>query len=216
MNRSDDWWTNPPWILAAGAAVALIVASILWGLSYFLPALAAAFGYLAAGVIHGAVSGAVAGWFSTAAFYGGTFILVGGGISVGIRIVNQTAKKPFYASVVILAACQTFLLDLAKELWPGENVSKWLFKASTALLFAIAAAVWARGGWKFRTCAAVIFALMPLMVLSSAAAPYLNLGFRDAVSHVSANVWCAIAGFGCFVLAAVILARLLRAADYAA
>ena len=213
MNSSDEPWTNPLWLLAAGAAVALIIAGALWGLSYFLPSLGAAAGYLAAGAIHATLTDAVAAWFSRAALYGGTVILVCGGISVGIRVVNQAAKKPFYAAVVILAACQTFLLDMVKELWPGDNVSKWLFKASTALLFAIAAGVWAKGGWRFRTAAVVVFAVMPAMVLSLAAAPYLSLGFGDAIAHVNPNVWYALAGFSCFALAAVLLARLLRSAD---
>lgn len=211
MNGSNDWWTKPSWILAAGTAVALGGAGLLWGLSYLVPAIGAAAGYLAAGAIHGVVSGAIAGWFSGASLYGGAAILVGGGITVAIRVINRAAEKPFYAAVVILAACQTFLLDVVKELWPGDKASKWLFKASTALLFAISAAVWARGGWRYRTSAVFIFALMPLMVLALAAAPYLNLTLREAMERVDASVWYALLGFVCFAVAAALLARWLRA-----
>jgi hypothetical protein len=215
MSNSAEPWTDPWWVLAVGVALALIIAGALWGLSYLLPALSAAAGYLAAGAIHGTVSGAVAGWVGAAALYGGTAIIVGVSVTVGIRVVNQTAKKPFYAAVVILAACQTFLLDMAKDLWPGDKVSKWLFKASTALLFAVAAALWSRGGWRIRTCAVLIFALMPVMVLAVAAGPDLSLGVRVAVARVDRSVWFAFAGFSCFALVAGLLARLLRASEYA-
>jgi hypothetical protein len=213
MNGSDERWNNPFWLLAGLVGLGFVIAGVLWGLSYLLPSLGAAFGYLAAGAIHGAVSGAVAGWFSSVALYAGGTMLVGGGITVSIRVVKEAAKKPFYAAVVILAACQTFLIDMVKELWSGDNVTKWLFKASTALLFAIAAALWAKGGWRFRVSGVAVFIVMPVMVLLLAVAPYLNRGLRDAIDSVPSSVWCAIAGFVCFATSAVFLGRFLKTAD---
>src|SRR5438046_9679661 len=115
MNSSDRPWINPLGVLAAGAAGGLTVFAALWGLSYLLPSLGAAAGYLAAGAIHGAVSGAMVGLLSNVALWGGTLIIGGGGIYVGIRVVKQAAKKPFSAAVVSPAPCQTFLLDMEKE-----------------------------------------------------------------------------------------------------
>ena len=63
MSNSNEPWTDPWWVIAGGVGAALIIAATLWGLSYLLPALSAAAGYVAAGAIHGTVSGAVAGWF---------------------------------------------------------------------------------------------------------------------------------------------------------
>jgi hypothetical protein len=206
-----DKASRDPWLVVAwGFAIALGVAGALWGLSYLVPALGAAFGYLAAGAVHGTVEGAMAGWFGAAALYGGTVIIVGGGVRVGILVVNEVAKKRYQAAVVILAACQTFLLDVVKELWPtGDKTSKWLFKATTSLLFAIAAEFWKKGGWKLQASAMVAWAAMPVMVLALAAGPYLDLGLRDALARVDTSVWFAFGGFGCFVLVAILLAWLL-------
>jgi hypothetical protein len=212
MANSDEWWMQPSWLLAVGAAVALILVAAGWALSHVLPAIGAAIGYVVAGAMYGTISG-VGGWFAAASLVGASLVTLGTGAVIVIKVVTEAAHRPFYPLIAVLAVLQTFLLDLSKELWPGEPIVKLLFKTSTALLFAMASALWVQEGWLYRICAVLLFLLLPSMLIITTIAPYHHLGFMEIVTTIDPGIWYATGGFLVFVLAAIFLGEAIRGQD---
>lgn len=212
-----EWLEDPFRMLAGALGLAVVVAGVGWAISQILraigqilPALGTGLGNVLAGAIHGTVSGVVVGWATTIGIVGATAVAGGAGVLLVIKVVEQTKVKPFYPTVAVLSVMQTFLLDLAKEFWPGERLVKFLFKASTALLFAVSAALWVRGGWRGRVCAVLLYLLLPAMVLIEATKPYIGQPLSAVVAQVDYGVWFALGGFLLFAFAVLLLAQILN------
>jgi hypothetical protein len=183
---TDSDWPPATTILAFAALVAVVGVALY----FVLPVVGATVGLCIAVSTTGlATAGAVGAWVAPIASASVATIGVTLAVVVIKKVSDSAKERPFEWGLPLLAAAAGFMSTLAKDTGLESNVSKWLFGGITSLLIVVAGACYKRQTFAWKSVAAALFLLPPIVLLTlstlSSNQPSVLASFND----VSTSTW---------------------------
>ncbi len=186
------------------SAVVGITAGVVLALWLLIPVVSTAIcqiitavGAAAAMVVAAATSGVVAGvTVAPAALYVvGGIVTAWGAVqaySVVVNVTRSARKEPFVWSLPLLGIVAGFMIDVAKDFYPGERFVKALFSVLTGVFILVGGYLFSLRGltWK---CVGVLLQFAPPMIVL--AVVLTESGGQDLAAelrNVSSRTWLAV------------------------
>ena len=154
INNSNAWYLIP--ILAISIFIVLfgIGYSLYWVFQGLFAGVGIAIGFIVTGISA-----------SPIVIYIGSLGFAVGGSTYFYREFKRVTGKSYGWIIPILALISGFVIEITKELFPGEPMIKHIIGFITGMAFLIAGTLWIKRKWYYRLLSIILYLFPPLFVL---------------------------------------------------